>query len=168
MRAASIFAGAMLAIVVGNAAHAGAASTHCAAGERVVYNCAFGRKVASICLAASTVSYRYGPLGAPELQIASTGADGRAFQNRRMASGGTTETSVRFVNKGYSYVIYVEARGAVADHPNENSSGIVVLKSRDDEGTTLMCRRTSRSYLNLELPSFVPMETRDGDFDHYY
>lgn len=162
-----VLAGAAVAIVAAGAAHAGAAATHCTAGEKAVYNCAVGRKVASICLAASTVSYRYGPLGAPELQITSNGKDGRVFQNRIMGSGGSSETAVRFVNGGYNYVVYVETRGALTDHANENSSAIEIDKG-DATVATLTCRRTERPYLNLELPPFVPKEEVDGPWDHYY
>lgn len=168
MRGAAMMAGAMLAMTMGGAAQAAGAATHCAAGERVVYNCAFGHKVASICLAPKTVSYRYGPLGKPELAIVSNGADGHAFQDQIMGSGGSSETAVRFVNNGYSYVIYVETRGALTDHANENNSALVVFKSPQDDGTTLVCKHLSNSYLNLELPSFVPKEVEDSDFDHYY
>ena len=164
----AVFAGALVALASTGAAHAAGPATHCAAGERVVYNCAFGHKVGSICLAPSSVSYRYGPLGKPELEITSNGKDGHAFQDNIMGSGGSSETAVRFVNNGYSYVIYVETRGALTDHPNENNSALIVFKNPQDDGTTLACKHLSNSYLNLELPAFVPKEVEDSDFDHYY
>ncbi len=84
-----------------------------------------------------------------------------------MGSGGSGETMIRFTNNGYSYVIYVETRGALTDHANENNSGIAIYKGTESN-VTLECKHTSSHYLNLELPAFVPKEQQDDDFDRYY
>lgn len=167
MRAAAICSGVLIAAALGGPSFAAAPATHCAAGEKVIYSCAFGHKVASICLAPKTVTYRYGPLGRPELEIASNGADGRVFQDVIMGAGGSSEDSVRFVNNGYNYLIYVETRGALADPPNTISSAVEIYKGTEP-AATLTCQHTDTHHLNLELPAFVPREPENGDFDSYH
>jgi hypothetical protein len=56
-----------------------ATSTQCATSEQVVFSCAVGNKVVSVCASgdlaqhSGSLSYRFGPLGRPEISYPSPG-----------------------------------------------------------------------------------------------
>ena len=109
------------------------AGTQCKAGERVAYSCAFGRKVVSVCISAGRqVTYRYGPLGKPEMTVASTGQDGKARRNEVMLAGGGNQQHLRFSSGGYEYLVYSGITGPSFDPPNVRASGLVVLRGNDE------------------------------------
>ncbi|MES1199543.1 MAG: hypothetical protein ABUS48_06150 [Pseudomonadota bacterium] len=103
------------------------AGTLCLEGEAVVFSCALHSKVASVCVGASAVTYRYGPDGAPELQIASTGADGVAHVSDIGGGGGGSQAAVRFSQNGYDYIVHSMEAGANTDVPGQKFAGLTVL-----------------------------------------
>lgn len=82
----------------------GVRGTQCIASEEIAYSCRFGENVVSICSTPTTITYRYGPLNRPEIQIASNGVDGRAFQQVGGPKG-VRLSKLRFSNAGYDYVV---------------------------------------------------------------
>jgi hypothetical protein len=101
--------------------------SHCSAGEEVRYTCAVKGKVISVCEGAA-LSYRYGGLGRPELELTSTGADGKAHLARITGGGGGSQTSLRFSNAGYEYIVFSASQGELASQPGKRSSGVVVMQ----------------------------------------
>src|SRR5580704_15683397 len=82
------------------AAGARAPASHCRAGEPVIFTCAVGAKIASVCSSGGKIVYRYGRPGAPEIEIASDGKDGKAFHSSGVGGGGGSFDNVRFANDG--------------------------------------------------------------------
>jgi hypothetical protein len=103
------------------------AGTHCVDGEAVVFSCAIEGKIVSVCVGPTTVDYRFGPLGAPELQIASTGADGAAHVSDLSSAGGR-QSAVRFSSGGYEYVVHAMEAGQHTDVPGQTFAGVTVLQ----------------------------------------
>ena len=108
-------------------AEAERAGTHCLESESVVFSCGIGTKTASVCVGRQTVDYRYGTLGAPEITIASTGADGAAHVSTLSGAGGGSQSAVRFSNAGYDYVVHAMEAGRYTDTPGRASAGVTVL-----------------------------------------
>jgi hypothetical protein len=104
----------------------------------VAYTCTAKGKTISVCQGAKTIVYRYGALGHPELEVVSTGADGKAHLAKITGGGDGSQTSVRFSNAGYEYVVYSAVLGSLTDHPGEASSGVVVMQG-DNEVSTIDC-----------------------------
>jgi hypothetical protein len=164
--AAAAFAGP--SATAASDARAQLGGTQCKAGERVVYSCAMGRKVVSVCVTAGRmVTYRYGPLGKPEMTVASTGQDGKAHRNEVMLSGGGNQQHLRFTNGGYEYVVYSGITGPGFDPANVRSSGLAVLKG-EDEVSSKQCSRNGVlqriSYDDTQFIAEDPDETYENEY----
>lgn len=145
-------------------ARARVAGTQCKAGERVAYSCALGRKVVSVCITTGRqVAYRYGPLGRPEMTVASTGQDGKAHRNEVMLSGGGNQQHLRFSNGGYEYVVYSGITGPGFDPANVRSSGLVVLRGQD-EVSSKDCARNGE----LQRIPYADIQFIEEDVDQTY
>jgi hypothetical protein len=103
-------------------AAAARAGTHCVAGEAAVFNCAIEGKTASVCVGPQTVTYRFGPPGAPETEVASTGADGRAHGSE-ISRAGAKQSAVRFSDGTNDYIVHAASGGGI-----QASAGITVLR----------------------------------------
>ena len=88
------------------------AGPRCASGERAVYSCSFKHKAVSVCATDRAVTYRYGAPGRTDLKITSNGADGHAHLGTARGPGrGGAQTSLRFSNGGYEYIVYSAVGG---------------------------------------------------------
>lgn len=112
--------------------------TQCRRGETVVYACDFGRKRVSICQQGRTMIYRYGPPGAPEIELGRDAPPTSIVLGNQEAS----EVRLRFANGEYSYFVYVRyANIDMGRSPEGRSTGILVW--RGDE--PVMERRCPQS-----------------------
>lgn len=118
---------ALVVVAFATSVHA-APATQCKAGETIAFSCHYGAKTVSICLASGKVIYRAGKAGAPELEIVSSGKDGRAYQSSVGGQGGGSQTSLRFINGAYSYVVSSGTAGSLADKPGARLDGLTVMK----------------------------------------
>ena len=144
------------------------AGTHCKAGERVAYSCAFGKKVVSVCITrGESVTYRYGPLGRPEMVVASTGRDGKAHRNEVMLAAGGNQQHLRFTSGGYEYIVYSGITGPGFDLPNERSSGLVVLKGEDQVADKACARNGELQRIPYDDTRFIA-EDPDETFEQEY
>jgi hypothetical protein len=106
-----------------------AAGAECAAGERPVYACPFGKSVVSVCATDHTVTYRHGANGKTDLTITSSGADGRAHAGMLVGGGsGGQQASLRFSSAGHDYIVYSATSGALTDAPGRSWSGLAVMQ----------------------------------------
>ncbi len=142
--------------------------TQCKAGERVAYSCAFGRKVVSVCInAGRQVTYRYGPLGKPEMTVASTGQDGKAQRNEIMLAGGGNQQHLRFSSGGYEYLVYSGITGPSFDPPNVRASGLVVLRGNDEVSSKECARNGELQRLPYADVQFIA-EDVDQTYEEQY
>lgn len=149
-------------------ARARVAGTQCKAGERVAYSCALGRKVVSVCVSAGRqATYRYGPLGKPEMTVASSGQDGKARRNEVMLSGGGNQQHLRFSNGGYEYVVYSGITGPGFDPPNVRSSGLVVLRGNDEVSSKECPRNGELQRISYADTQFIAEDTQQ-DYEQQY
>lgn len=132
-----------------------ASQTLCRQDERAFYNCPFGDgRVVSVCIGDET-SYRFGPLGDPELDI--TVAPGQDGVRRINGRDGGPSTYFRFERGEYNYVVYSGRSG----DPQVERSGVVVL--RDGEVIQrLQCPVTSTQ---TEIPVTMIPDYISQDFD---
>jgi hypothetical protein len=131
--AAVLATGLILAAPAGLAAkggggHRAPAPSHCRPGERTLYNCTDGRKIASVCAGAGLTSYRFGPPGAVDLEIASTGHDGKAYSSLVTGGGGGRQDALRFISGDYSYVVYEGYAGQLTEISGQRLDGWTVMK----------------------------------------
>jgi hypothetical protein len=103
----------------------------------VLYSCNLSGKVVSICADPATVSYRFGALGNPELQIRSSPAD-KAHVGSISGGGGGYQDSLRFTHDGYDYIVYSASGGALTDVAGKEWSGVAV-KSAGRDVAKLRC-----------------------------
>lgn len=137
-----------------------ATQTQCRRDERAFYNCPFGDgRVVSVCIGDET-SYRFGPLGAPELDITVPPDQGGVW--RVDGRDGGPSTYFRFERGEYDYVVYSGRSG----EPQVERSGVVVL--RDGE----LIRRLECPVASTQteipvtmIPGYIPRDAdtvRDG------
>lgn len=131
-----------------------AARTHCTASETVVFSCATGAtRTVSLCLrpggdpAAGGLSYRFGPIGKPEMVLPATRpADARAPHGRfeSFANGGRTGF-VRMWNGRTGYVVW---HAELRDGPGRwtNEAGVRVEPATGRE-VDIRCRGPVQSSL---------------------
>ena len=105
----------VLALSAGASAAGGTAmdqrgATHCAKAERVVYSCAFGRKLVSLCLGKQSLHYRFGPLGRPELDLASA-PDWSNVRTHQLYSNAFAQEHVRISRGSISYLVHFGEAG---------------------------------------------------------
>lgn len=145
------------------------AGPRCAVGERPVYICAFKQKTVSVCATNRTVTYRYGAAGKTDLTIVSDGADGKTHATSIRGPGrGGFQTSMRFSNNGYEYIVYSAIGGSETAVPGRHWSGLVVMKG-GDQVSNQECPTTGpgQQFTFDTAPSFVPDETKP-EFQAWY
>lgn len=129
------------------------AGAHCANGEAVVFSCTIASETVSVCVSPTMVSYRDGPLGAPELEIASTGVDGRAHASDIVGAGGGRQSAVRFSNGGYEYIVHAMEAGQLTDAPGRAFAGVTVLRG-DAAVSDLECPDPARrQFRTSDIPA---------------
>jgi hypothetical protein len=104
------------------------APNHCTAQESVLYTCTLGRAVVSVCEGPGAISYRYGPIGKPDLSVSSSGTDGKLHAGVITGGGGGRQDSLRFSNHGYEYIVYSAVAGSLTGTPGLKTSGLTVMK----------------------------------------
>jgi hypothetical protein len=129
-RALVLASGAALgaSLVAPAASLAAPPATHCRPDEAVVYTCTFGPKTASVCATPAGLSYRYGRLGSPELEVTGDGAGGPARSAVIVGGGGGRQDSLRFASAGRNYVVYSATYGTLTADPGRRESGVVVFR----------------------------------------
>lgn len=109
MKLASIVGLWLLAAGPGQAA---AAPTHCAANEQTVFSCLTDHKVVSVCASGDpaqhgvSLSYRFGPLGRPEISYPSSGQSRDVVRAGRWVFAGGGGAWLAFHRPPYRYVVY--------------------------------------------------------------
>ena len=89
-----------------------ATSTHCATHEWIVFSCAIDNKVVLVCasgdLAQSggSLSYRFGPLGRPEISYPSSGQSRDVIKAGRWVFAGGGGAWLAFHRSLYRYIVY--------------------------------------------------------------
>ncbi|HWT51758.1 MAG TPA: hypothetical protein VN113_06220, partial [Caulobacter sp.] len=132
----------------------------CAASERPVYACPFGKSAVSVCATDRTVTYRHAANGKTDLTITSTGKDGRAHLSTIVGGGGGHQTSLRFSSAGHDYIVYSAVYGALTEAAGRRASGLVVMRGPDRQISSRQCpvggkaQRLDRD----SAPSFVADE----------
>lgn len=121
-----VFVALPLLVLAGGARPpAPAAQTLCKPKEVPLFTCTISGKVASVCAAPRSATYRFGRPGRVELEV----AGGRRAQ-RGYSGGG--ETQVTFDRAGWRYVVYDRTVrtgfGSDGRHDPEMTSGVLVLK----------------------------------------
>jgi hypothetical protein len=130
--------------------------TLCAAGETVLYSCATGSKLVSVCTPAGTaapsLSYRFGKLGSqPEMILGgATGADNPAIYGRTEAFAGGGGAWIRFRNGEVAYVVYAGVGRWGANGESATKEGVVVER-RGATIAHLRCDTTPINQLSPEL-----------------
>lgn len=108
-------------------------TSHCKADEKAVLSCDAVQKGAKkrleVCQSPTGLSYRFGPLGKPELVL-----EQGVFAERPLVSG--IEKTWTFANAGYTYRAF-EVESSRAE---DNASGVVVAQG-DRDLATLTCQR---------------------------
>lgn len=144
MRAPKFVAGLWVGLLIGAGASAAEPATHCLAGETVVFQCAPGRKLLSVCAVPGQpgASYRYGAPGKPELVLpepATPAATTTSANTLTLAGGGGA--FLRFRRADFTYTVYT----AIGRGWGEKA-GVVVAKS-GARVAALRCRGGVQSML---------------------
>lgn len=116
--------------------------THCRSAETIAFSCQYGARTVSVCLASGKVIYRAGKIGAPEMEIVSSGKDGRAYRSSVVGQGGGSQTTLRFVNQDYSYLMSSGITGSLADKPGTRWSVLTVMKGQT-QAAAHDCKQTT-------------------------
>ncbi|MGZ5001204.1 MAG: hypothetical protein ACXV7F_12970 [Methylomonas sp.] len=97
----------------GFSAWVGAAESHCATDELVVFNCSLGKKIVSVCASKSIsatsgyLQYRFGPKGSPELIYpADKTVPNADILAETLSFAGGGGAYIRFKRGRYGYVVY--------------------------------------------------------------
>lgn len=117
-------------------------ATQCKVGETALYSCRFGRKHGSVCAAPGRVAYRFGPLGKPELEIASAPDWSNVRIGGVVGGGGGYQKHLRFTADGHDYVVYDGVAGQYTEIPGKRWNGIVVQQG-ESELANLACRHAT-------------------------
>jgi hypothetical protein len=89
-----------------------ATSAHCATNERIVFSCATDNKVVSVCASGDlaqyngSLTYRFGPLGRPEISYPSPGESGDVVKAGRWVFAGGGGAWLAFHRSPYRYIVY--------------------------------------------------------------
>lgn len=126
------------------------AGSHCGEGERVVYTCTAKGKVFSVCVSAALVTYRFGPIGHPEITLASDGYDGLYHYARIVGGVGGSQQSIGFIHSNYEYVVYSAEYGQETLRPGNLVSGVVVMKDGIEVSRILCPEKGQRQWFNAE------------------
>ena len=161
MKVAGILGLVLLAAGSGQAA----TSTHCTANERIVFSCATDIKVVSVCASGDltqsggSLSYRFGPLGRPEISYPSSGAPRDVVKAGRWVFAGGGGAWLAFHRSPYRYIVY----SAIGRGWHERA-GLAVEK----DGrllTNLRCRGMPISELGPDFFSSAGISDDEAPFD---
>ena len=138
----------LIAVLLGSpGALAADGGSHCRHDEQVVFACALGRKLVSVCgtIGMPGATYRYGPPGHPELVLPEPAAP----QATTLAAGSLTFSGgggayLRYRRAGYDYIVFA----AVGRGWGEKEG--VVVEKEGQRIAYLRCRGGTRSLLGPE------------------
>ena len=154
--------------------------TQCRAPEAVLYSCRFGRAVGSVCGGRGVLAYRFGALGKPSLEVASTPDWSNVHVGWVGGQGGGHQSHVRFTTGNHHYVVFEGENGALSDRPGRTDSGIYVGRGpQGDEVGYHQCgkgpdpHRDWGDALLDHAPAEVgargiPVEAENGPFDAWF
>ncbi|MCJ2187045.1 hypothetical protein [Novosphingobium beihaiensis] len=145
--------------------------SQCAASERVLYSCAFPRGTGSLCAGKTSVHYRFGPRGHPDIDLASRPDWSNVHTGFVRGQGSGHQSHVRLTTGRFHYVIFEGADGYLTEDPGRTYSGIAVLKGPqgEQELATLAC--PGRAVIALDdawLSRHAAGEKDGGPFDIWY
>jgi hypothetical protein len=149
--------------------------SQCRAGEQTLYSCRFGKSLGSVCAGAGKVSYRFGPPGRPQIDIASDPDWSNVRQGGVVGGGGGSQPYLRFTRGDHHYLVFWGVAGRYTEIPGKRWSGIHVAQA-DKELATLRCKSDAwpaenwEQLLRTSLPRHlreVPDET-DPQFEAWY
>jgi len=161
MKVAGILGLLLLAAGSGQAA----TSTHCTANERIVFSCATDIKVVSVCASGDltqsggSLSYRFGPVGRPEISYPSSGTPRDVVKAGRWVFAGGGGAWLAFHRSPYRYIVY----SAIGRGWHERA-GLAVEK----DGrllTNLRCRGMPISELGPDFFSSAGISDDEAPFD---
>ena len=114
----------------------------CAAGERVVYSCAFPRGTGSVCAGHDRLHYRFGKAGHVDVDIVNAPDWSNVHTGTVVGQGGGSQSHIRFSSGQIHYIAFAGEMGALSDHPGRRWSGIAVQQGAKGEKTlaTLDCK----------------------------
>jgi len=146
--------------------------TLCVDGERPVFACTTGKKLASVCAGTNYVQYRFGTRARTEIQLPSA-LDSPAIAYRESTFNTGFASYLRFISGKYRYYIFAaSAPGSATDSPEkyrrDEPTGIMVMKG-DRRIVTLSCKdRPSLALFNEAfLGKIVSLQNADQDIDPY-
>jgi len=144
---------------------AGAASSLCHDDEKIVFACALGAKVVSLCEApaatgvAAALQYRIGRAGGtPEMRYPAPADDAPAFRAGSTALAGGGGAWVEFERGRYRYVVFsfwLRGKGEVAG---------VAVEVGGTRRATLRCRGAARSELGPDYFTAAGLAPSNGEF----
>jgi hypothetical protein len=156
----------ILGLLLFAAGHGHAAlPTHCATNDRIVFSCATDHKVVSVCSSGDlsryggSLSYRFGPLGRPEISYPSSGEYRDVVKAGRWVFAGGGGAWLAFHRSPFRYIVY----SAVGRGWHEKA-GLAV----DKDGRLLInlrCRGTPVSELGPDFFSSARIPDDDVPFD---
>jgi len=136
--------------------------THCKGDEAVIFSCPLGRKLVSVCAAPdnSFLYYRFGGKNNIELALAHhKNTPGVAVQGDTLTFAGGGGAYLRFLNQGYSYVMYTAiGRGW------GSKAGIVVEKNGLKQAH-LACSEEAISELGPDWFTRAGIAANSGNFE---
>jgi hypothetical protein len=140
-----------------------ATTTHCAKNERIVFSCATDHKVVSVCasgdLAHGSLSYRFGPVGRPEISYPSPGESRDVVKAGRWVFAGGGGAWLAFHRSPYRYIVY----SAIGRGWHEKA-GLAVEKD-NHLLRNLRCRGTPISELGPDFFSNAGVPDDETPFD---
>jgi hypothetical protein len=102
----------------------------CKAGERIIFQCPIGRRIASVCeiSASQTAQYRFGQSGDIEFTYPKAGA-GLAWARTGYSGGG--ELQINFRNGAHRYILYsrtIRTNFGPGGNDPKSETGVAVLR----------------------------------------
>lgn len=160
----------MVQPAAGAAAGRKPAPSHCAAGERVLYSCAFARGIGSLCGGAQTVHYRFGPQGKPQIDLASLPDWSNVRTGEVRGQGNGYQRHVRLIRGRFHYLVYEGVNGDLTEAPGWRYSGIEVLEGTEGENAlaSLRCPHAAVGALGDALLERAEPEVTGGPFDMWF
>lgn len=150
--------------------HVDASATQCVQGETHLYSCPMANgRIVSVCVGNRRVSYRYGPVGEPEIDITVPQGQAGVWQTQVRGQGGGHQTHIRFVRGGYDYIVLSGADGSLADNPGRTYSGVVVMRGSrvvNDLDCPVISSQTEIPF--SMIPDYIPFEEEGGDYDAWF
>lgn len=152
-----------------------APASQCRAGEQALYSCRFGKSLGSVCAGRGALSYRFGPPGRPQIDIASDRTWSNVHRGGVVGGGGGSQQYLRFTRGDHHYLVFWGVGGQYTEIPGKQWSGIHVARG-SKELATLRCKSDAwpaqnwEQLLRASLPTHlrgVPEDT-DPQFQAWY